>query len=116
MNKFIDIKLIDHDLEDVFEEGYGNEFIRLDKERTPRLYYCDVRNIINKFGDRKISWEEMTDALDLITSYFYQEGLCKLVLDIDDRNFQLEPAKEMTLKDIEKKLGYKVKIVSEKEK
>ena len=30
---------------------------------------------------------------------------------IDERNTEYAPAKEMTLKEIEKKLGYKVKIV-----
>ena len=39
-----------------------------------------------------------------------------LVLDINDRNKVLAPAKEMTIDEIEKELGYKIKIVKEEEK
>ena len=46
----------------------------------------------------------------------YQERIHKFVVDIDERNRSLAPAKEMTLEEIEAELGHKVKIVNKKDK
>ena len=107
MNKIINIELKDPNLE---QDRYGYEYVRI--PNYPRLFSHEINNIINKFDGRKITKDEIMDALDLISLYIYQERIHKIVIDIDERNRGIAPAKEMTLKEIEKKLGYKVKIVS----
>ena len=107
MNKIINIELKDPNLE---QDSYGYEYVCI--PNYPRLFSHEITNIINKFDGRKITEDEAMDALDLISLYMYQERIHKFVVDIDERNRCLAPAKEMTLEEIEKKLGYKVKIVS----
>ena len=107
MNKTINIELKDPNLE---QDGYGYEYVRI--PNYPRLFSHEINNIIKKFDGRKITEDEAMDALDLISLYIYQERIHKIVVDIDERNSSLAPAKEMTIEEIEEKLGYKVKIVS----
>ena len=108
MNKIINIELKDPNLE---QDRYGYEYVRI--PNYPRLFSHEINNIINKFDGHKITEDEIMDALDLISLYMYQERIHKIVIDIDERNENLAPAsKEMTLEEIEKELGYKVKIVS----
>ena len=103
MNKIINIELK--------QDSYGYEYVRI--PNYPRLFSHEINNIINKFDGRKITEDEAMDALDLISLYIYQERIHKIIVDIDERNRGLAPAsKEMTLEEIEKELGYKVKIVS----
>ena len=111
MNKIINIELVDPDLE---QDRYGYEYVRI--PNYPRLFSHEINNIINKFDGRKITEDEAMDALDLISLYIYQEGIHKIVVDIDERNRGLEPAKEITLEEIEAELGHKVKIVNKKDK
>ena len=112
MNKHINIELVDPCLPS--EDDY---IFDLDQYVSrPTLCECDICNIINKIGDHRITDDEMKDAIDLLAVYFYQQKIYKMIIDIDQRNCSLEPAKEMTLEEIEKKLGHKVKIVAEKEK
>ena len=110
MNKIINIELKDPNLE---QDGYGYEYVRI--PNYPRLFSHEIDNIINKFDGHKITEDEIMDALDLITLYIYQERIHKIIVDIDERNSGLVPAKEMTLEEIEKELGHKVKIVNKKE-
>ena len=107
MNKIINIELKDPNLE---QDSYGYEYVRI--PNYPRLFSHEINNIINKFDGHKITEDEIMDALDLISLYIHQEGIHKIIVDIDERNRSLAPAKEMTIEEIEAKLGYKVKIVS----
>ena len=108
MNKIINIELKDPNLE---QDSYGYEYVRI--PNYPRLFSHEISNIINKFDGRKITEDEIMDALDLISLYIYQERIHKIVIDIDERNENLAPAsKEMTLEEIEAELGHKVKIIS----
>lgn len=108
--KIIDIELKDPDLE---PDRYGHEFTCVPK--YPILFSYEIDNIINRFDGRKITKDDIKDALDLISLYIYQEKIHRIVVDIDERNRFLTPAKEMTLEEIEKELGHKVKIVSKEE-
>ena len=110
MNKIINIELKDPNLE---QDRYGYEYVRI--PNYPRLFSYEIDNIINKFDSHKITKDEIIDALDLISLYMYQERIHKFVVDIDERNRCLAPAKEMTLEEIEAELGHKVKIVNKKE-
>ena len=100
MGKAINIKLV------------GLDFDRIIRRKETVLCEHECNHILSKVGD--VSNEELTKAVDTIITYFANENICALEVDIDARNRELMPPKEMTIKDIEEKLGYKVKIVSEK--
>ena len=111
MSKIINIELKDPNLE---QDRYGYEYVRI--PNYPTLFSHEIDNIINKFDGRKITDDEVLDALDLISLYIYQERIHKIIVDIDERNRSLAPAKEMTLEEIEAELGHKAKIVNKKDK
>ena len=98
MGKAINIKLVDPDFDKLIERT----------ETVLCKHECN--HILSKIGD--VSNEELNKAVDTIITYFANENICALEVDIDTRNRELMPPKEMTIKDIEEKLGYKVKIVS----
>ena len=78
----------------------------------PFIYDRDCQHIINNLNrDDEITVEELNHALDIVTAYFVEHCINGLVLDINERNKILAPAKEMTIDEIEKELGYKIKIV-----
>lgn len=55
----------------------------------------------------------MNDAINGIIKAMYLDDLHVIAVDILEHNKTLALAKEMTIKDIENALGYKVKIVDE---
>lgn len=112
MNKRIEINLIDPNFDDTILY-YDN--VKYVMPKSPRLFGFECENIMKKIN-KKISNDKIQDALDIITAYFVQKGIHKIVLDIDERNEALAPAKEMTLDEIERKLGYKIKIINNKER
>ena len=82
----------------------------------PFIYVRDCQHIINNLNrDTEITNDELNHALDIVTAFFVEHCINGLVLDINKRNKILAPAKEMTIDEIEKKLGYKIKIVKENE-
>ena len=83
----------------------------------PFIYDRDCQHIIDNLNrDTEITVEELNHALDVVTVYFVENCINGLVLDINERNKILAPAKEMTIDEIEKELGYKIKIVKENKK
>ena len=81
--------------------------------KGPFIYDCDCQHIIDNLNrDTEITVEEFHNALDIVIAYFVEESINGLVLDIKKRNKMLAPTKEMTIDEIEEKLGYKVKIVN----
>ena len=110
--KYIKIEIIDPNFDeriDPFSFGYEAKI-------RPRLSEFDCPNIIKKFEGRTITNDEMSDVLDTIVAFMVRQRSNKIVIDISERDEDLAPAKEMTLEEIEKKLGYKVKIVSKEDK
>lgn len=98
MNKRIEIDLIDPEFvtktdfyDDLCKEGLC--------KNHPKIHSCDCTNILNKFKNKKISNKDMENAIDTIIAFAKVIGDCA-------------PAKEMTLDEIENKLGYKIKIVN----
>lgn len=80
----------------------------------PFIYDRDCQHIINNLNrDTDITNDELNHALDIVTAYFVEHCINGLVLDINERNKILAPAKETTIDEIEKELGYKIKIVKE---
>ena len=97
--KKIEITLVDSDLD-------------LDLGNIPKLSYAECSNILEKYPFEDVTFDKVQDALDLLVAYIYNERLASVVIDIEGRNKYLAPVKEMTLEEIEEKLGHKVKIIS----
>ena len=69
----------------------------------------------NLMLDHKVTEDEFNTAIDTIITYFAQKDLYHIVVDLKMRNDYQGPAREMTMEEIEQQLGYKIKIVKEKE-
>ena len=98
-----------------------NKYMKIDivDDHNNRQYLneseCD--NIINRVSNilgEEIPEEYIIDLLDVLITRFAKNKSKYLYVNIDRRNRELEPVKEMTLEDIEKELGYKVRIVNDK--
>ena len=87
-------------------------------EQIPNLHAYDCPNIIRhvekKLG-HSATIDDVIDALDVLAAYISKNDVYRFKVDISERNDSLRPAKEMSIKDIEKELGYKIKIISDKE-
>ena len=82
-----------------------------------KLYLHECSNIITNLNNESYaSTSALTHAIGIIIAHFMANEINKVVVDIDELNKSLAPPKEMTINDIEKELGYKIKIVSEEEK
>lgn len=79
---------------------------------TIKRYECE--HILKQFENKSESMDDVKKALDTLINHIVTNGVSSIVVDIDKRNKELAPAKEMTFDDIEKELGYKIKIVKEK--
>ena len=60
---------------------------------------------------KTVSDKQFNDAIDMIITYSAQKGLNHIIVDLNERNLGLAPTKEMTIEEIEKELGYKIKII-----
>ena len=70
----------------------------------------------NIMVDHEITDDEWNEALNVMITYFAQKELDHVIVNLEIRNRWFGDAKEMTIEEIEKELGHKVKIVKEKEK
>ena len=105
-NKSIVIKVEDSSFDPITQ-------ITAFSKEGPFIYDRDCQHIINNLNrDTYITNDELNHALDIVAAYFVENRINGLVLDINIRNKILAPAKEMTIEEIEEKLGYKIKIVS----
>lgn len=59
-----------------------------------------------------ITKDEIENAIDTIITYFVQNEVSKISVNMAARNMDKAPAKEVTMADIEKVFGCKVRIVS----
>ena len=104
-----------------------NKRIYIDLKNTEMGSFVDFGNSICKstFGlkadeypyiylKHDITEDEFNKAIDTIITYFMQQKMYTMIVDLDDRNEHYMPTKEMTIDEIEKELGHKVKIVKKK--
>lgn len=112
MNKRIEIKLIDPDFKDE-PLYYADDRIYYDEPVHPHLCKYECKNILKEAKKAKISTDELINA---VVAEMYKRQVYYITIDIDGREKSYEPAKEMTLSQIEAVLGHKVKIINEKEK
>ena len=79
----------------------------------PTIDPMDIPNVINNIGE--VSEDDLQEAINKIIVYMAKDRIDGITINIDHRNECYAPTKEMTIAEIEKKLGYKVKIVKDKE-
>lgn len=82
---------------------------------NPQLY--NIPNIVKEVHDGKTEIEDEDEIKEIFMSlceYFQRKNITSLVFAIDKVESELAPAKEMTIGEIEKQLGHKVKIVGDK--
>jgi hypothetical protein len=95
---------------------YCGENVNFYRGNGPIICDFDCNNILKHLSeenkDVNISSEDFMKAADTIIKYMFDNKLFDIFVDINERNNMLEPAKEMTIAEIEKELGYKVKIVN----
>lgn len=103
MNKALRIDVVDPSS---IPDGYNHQ--------TIKCYECE--HILKQFENKSESRGDVEKAIDTLINHIVTNDISYMMVDIDKRNKALAPAKEMTLDDIEKELGYKIKIVREKNK
>ena len=93
---------------ELFDDCYVRDFV--DDRPYPTLYREEYPHI---YLNSEVNAEELAHAIDTIATFFMQNDKNALTVDLDEREKFLKPPVEMTIKEIEKELGYKVKIVGE---
>lgn len=113
MNKRLVVKIEDPDLNKV---NYMDPFDPEPQIPNLQIYDCPnvIKHVTKKLG-RSATMDDVIGALDVLAAYISENDICSFEVDISKRNDSLRPAKEMSIKDIEKELGYKIKIISDKE-
>ena len=72
------------------------------------------KHIISSLDHYPPTADEVKKAICILTGRLIYRSIWNMESDIDSLNMSLSPPKEMTIAEIEKELGYKVKIVKEK--
>lgn len=101
MNKALRIEVVDPSF---IPDGFNH--------LTIMCHECE--HILKQFENKSESMGDVEKAIDTLINHFVTNSVSHMMVDIDKRNKALAPAKEMTFDDIEKELGYKIKIVKEK--
>lgn len=110
MNKRIEIKLVDPGFDDSKLHYFYDDRILLE-EPHPHLCKDECKNILKEAEKANITTDELINA---IIAEMYKRRLYHITIDVDGREKSYEPAKEMTLSEIEAVLGHKVKIINGK--
>lgn len=105
MSKKLEIRLVDTNL--VSEPGLCSDL----KHERPHICYYEYDYIDKALLCKTVDINNISDVIACLIRYFGMNGLAYMVCDINDVNKGFAPAKEMTIDDIEKELGYKIKIV-----
>ena len=79
----------------------------------PTIKPTDIPNIINNVGE--VSEDDLQEAINKIIVYMAKDRIDGMTINLDHRDQCYAPAKKMTIAEIEKELGYKVKIVKDEE-
>ncbi len=80
---------------------------------NPFINESDCINIRNSLKTTTIRTDDILTIIDPLIAYFGENELEQIIVDVEEREKEYAPAKEMTISEIEKALGYKVKIVQE---
>lgn len=105
MSKKLEIRLVDTNL--VSEPGLCSDL----KHERPHICYYEYDYIDKALLCKTVDINNISDVIACLIRYFGMNGLAYIVCDINEVNKGFAPAKEMTVDEIEKELGYKIKIV-----
>lgn len=78
------------------------------------LSEAECRNILKAMNFHQPTEDEVSDAINILLAHLYYKRQSGTYADVDIMNDKASQ-KEMTISEIEKELGHKVKIVKEKE-
>lgn len=92
----------------------SESFTEIHGQYATSLTESECKNIRTFLDNKRPSQQDVDNAICVLIADFYASGGYALNVDITkfDRKFAL--TKEMTVAEIEKELGYKIKIVKEK--
>ena len=76
--------------------------------------WSECRNILKAMNFHQPTEEEVSDAINILLAHLYYKRQSGTYVDVDVMNDKASQ-KEMTISEIEKELGHKVKILKEKE-
>ena len=103
MSKTLEIRVVDPD----WIPGLCGNL----KHKNPYIFYGECSNIDQALSDKKVDVDDITGLVNALIRYFGIHELEYIVADINECNKAFAPVKEMTIAEIEKELGYKIKIV-----
>lgn len=75
----------------------------------------ECKHILAMVDDEYPTEKSVARAINILINYFYATDEVCRTIGITELDRKFAPPKEMTVAEIEKELGYKVKIVKEKE-
>lgn len=120
MRKKLIIKVSDPDFINPDEHNWTYFSDVIPKNVDPAFPYLDPSdcpNILHSVSYTPDSTDynrvKFDNALDVIVAHFAKTHINTLVIDISERDQRLSPVKEMTIAEIEEKLGYKIKVVKD---
>jgi hypothetical protein len=93
----------------------SESFTEIHGQYATSLTESECKNIRTSLGNRRPSQQDVNNAICVLIADFYASGGYALNVDITKFDRTFAPLKEMTVAEIEKELGHKVKIVEEKE-
>lgn len=97
----------------LYIESREEENTSLDSKRV-LLSEENYKHIISSLDHYPPTADEVKKAICILTGRLIYRSVWNMESDIDSLNMSLSPPKEMTVAEIEKELGHKVKIVKEK--
>lgn len=98
----------------LYIESREEENTSLDSKRV-LLNEENYKHIISSLDHYPPTADEVKRAICILIGRLIYRSVWNMESDIDSLNMSLSPPKEMTVAEIEKELGHKVKIVEEKE-
>lgn len=115
MSKVLQIRLIDTNASDQASNDRSYEYnpymaSKLTIDEDICLSRGECPGILRNGNKVMNSGVTVAKAIDTIISYFIKRKICALDIDIAERERLITPPKEMTLEEIEKALGYRIKI------
>lgn len=118
MAKKLRIEIIDEDAVPCSLYAEKCDLIPTLTTHFPVLQMHNIKNIFSKVTDGESAYKDSMDyAIDRMILHMCARSINTVIVNIDERDklYSLNTTREMTLDQIEKELGYKVKIIEQEE-
>lgn len=91
-------------------------FIEFKEQNMLFIDELECEHILSSVRNRgiNIQGEKFAEAIDILIASMVQHNTNRIVINIDERNEKYAEPKKMTLSQIEKVLGHKIELISEK--